>query len=288
MELWTTDNGEHRVMSLKCGHLFCKQCLEEGLRSNIQACPLCNQQTNRDEMHTLYLNLEPLDTSGWDMAITEAETLQKQVDLLEVNLQKFQTKCSSLHQEKDDLKLQLDETKNEKTKEKEKYVAAIAKAKLWEEKFQALSRVPAGEGNENLQLKLQLIELEKTKMETELKCNSAKLEAEKWEEKVNLLNRYVKSMETKCDSLLAKNNELKQRLEEVEERHTEVQRKCDEASAKAELWEGRLEAVSEDLRAMTTKCESLQSENDGFTQIIHKMHSITSKAISETSGDRHQ
>lgn len=42
------------ISSTKCGHLFCKQCIETAIQ-NRNICPVCNQLISPDEVHPVYL-----------------------------------------------------------------------------------------------------------------------------------------------------------------------------------------------------------------------------------------
>ena len=57
-ENWTS-NGEHRVVSLKCGHLFGKVCIERWLKNSVFAgnkgkCPQCNCEAKKSDIRLLF------------------------------------------------------------------------------------------------------------------------------------------------------------------------------------------------------------------------------------------
>jgi E3 ubiquitin-protein ligase RFWD3 len=45
--------GEHRIVSLKCGHLFGKSCVERWLRKN-KKCPKCNAPSKMQDIRPLF------------------------------------------------------------------------------------------------------------------------------------------------------------------------------------------------------------------------------------------
>lgn len=57
-EVWTS-NGLHRVVSLKCGHIFGRNCIYEWLTKN-SSCPFCTLPANKDDVRILYLESEAI------------------------------------------------------------------------------------------------------------------------------------------------------------------------------------------------------------------------------------
>lgn len=105
-ELWTTSD-EHHVVSLKCGHLFGKKCIDTWLSSN-HRCPQCNKQARKRDVHKIYArNLKPLDTSERDDALSKARFWEDKATLFENEFKRVDAKCKLLQQENDNLKLQL-------------------------------------------------------------------------------------------------------------------------------------------------------------------------------------
>jgi E3 ubiquitin-protein ligase RFWD3 len=77
-ELWT-NTGDHQLVSLSCGHLFGRRCIEQWLdpknRQN-QRCPQCNFKAKRKDIRLVYArNLRALDTSERDATL---ELLRKE------------------------------------------------------------------------------------------------------------------------------------------------------------------------------------------------------------------
>ncbi|XP_016977351.1 E3 ubiquitin-protein ligase RNF4-like [Drosophila rhopaloa] len=52
LEPWQADS-DHRRISLYCGHLFGECCIREVL-SNAEACPVCHQQADSNQLHYIY------------------------------------------------------------------------------------------------------------------------------------------------------------------------------------------------------------------------------------------
>jgi E3 ubiquitin-protein ligase RFWD3 len=48
-------HGKHRVVSLKCGHLFGKSCIEKWVSSN-GTCPTCKSKARRGDIHAIFSN----------------------------------------------------------------------------------------------------------------------------------------------------------------------------------------------------------------------------------------
>ncbi|KAI1289980.1 E3 ubiquitin-protein ligase RFWD3 [Halotydeus destructor] len=73
---WTT-NDEHRLVSLKCGHLFGKICIETWLvqqGSKKGRCPTCNSGAKKSDVRPLYVrNLKALDTEERENLTRELE-----------------------------------------------------------------------------------------------------------------------------------------------------------------------------------------------------------------------
>lgn len=64
-----TSTSEHRVVSIKCGHLFGKECIERWLKSkeSKRRCPKCNQVSNKNDIRVIYAKLiAAVDTSELD------------------------------------------------------------------------------------------------------------------------------------------------------------------------------------------------------------------------------
>lgn len=55
-ELWT-NSEEHHVVSLKCGHLFGRKCIETWLEPSrrYNRCPTCNKPAKKRDIHKIYV-----------------------------------------------------------------------------------------------------------------------------------------------------------------------------------------------------------------------------------------
>eukprot|EP00795_Rhopilema_esculentum_P013037 gene13037-3812_t len=74
-EPWT-NSGSHRLVSLKCGHLFGKSCIERWLKGKkkTRKCPQCNCPAKREDIRNIYCKaLKATDTSERDRALEELE-----------------------------------------------------------------------------------------------------------------------------------------------------------------------------------------------------------------------
>lgn len=73
LEPWG-NSGEHRLSSLKCGHLFGFACIEKWLKGQKGKCPQCNAKATKKDIRVLYAkSLKVLDTSERDRVFNELE-----------------------------------------------------------------------------------------------------------------------------------------------------------------------------------------------------------------------
>ncbi|CAH0404204.1 unnamed protein product [Chilo suppressalis] len=79
------NSGDHRLVALKCGHLFGSHCVERWLKAQSakdRACPTCKSKAHmRDVRHIYARRLVAADTS-------QITTLQKQIDVLQTEKSK--------------------------------------------------------------------------------------------------------------------------------------------------------------------------------------------------------
>ncbi|KAL5007256.1 hypothetical protein ScPMuIL_016062 [Solemya velum] len=72
-EMWTS-SGSHRLVSLKCGHLFGHSCIDKWLRGQGGKCPQCNAKAHRKDIRFLYAKtIKAVDTTDKDRALKELE-----------------------------------------------------------------------------------------------------------------------------------------------------------------------------------------------------------------------
>lgn len=83
-EPWT-NSGNHRLSSLKCGHLFGMSCIEKWLKGQGGKCPQCNEKAKIKDVRVIYAKtIKMMDTSEKERALRELEhekTLRRKADL---------------------------------------------------------------------------------------------------------------------------------------------------------------------------------------------------------------
>ncbi|XP_022094225.1 E3 ubiquitin-protein ligase RFWD3-like isoform X2 [Acanthaster planci] len=90
-EPWT-NSGEHRLASLRCGHLFGHCCILKWLKAN-QKCPQCNAKAKKTDIRIIYAkSLRTVDTSERDRALEELKKEKEvrrkvEIDMAQANLQ---------------------------------------------------------------------------------------------------------------------------------------------------------------------------------------------------------
>lgn len=81
MEVWTA-TGNHRIVSIKCGHLFGKNCIEKWIarKPKESKCPQCNNPCSKRDIRQIYLPGKQLSAGTVDMAAYEdlAEQLRRE------------------------------------------------------------------------------------------------------------------------------------------------------------------------------------------------------------------
>lgn len=71
-----TNSEPHHIVTLKCGHLFGKNCLENWFRiqSSRKRCPQCNSAAKKGDMIKIYSNsIRPIDTLERDTALEKVK-----------------------------------------------------------------------------------------------------------------------------------------------------------------------------------------------------------------------
>ncbi|XP_054162651.1 E3 ubiquitin-protein ligase RFWD3-like [Oppia nitens] len=132
-ELWT-NCGEHQLVSLCCGHLFGRKCIEQWLdpkNKQNQRCPQCNLKAKKKDIRVLYArNLRPLDTSERDNAL---EMLRKERLLrqkLETEAIESTVKLKSVLEENERLKKEfMDYQKRSNSGSKSRILESINRSK---------------------------------------------------------------------------------------------------------------------------------------------------------------
>ncbi|GFT02514.1 e3 ubiquitin-protein ligase RFWD3 [Nephila pilipes] len=77
-EPWT-NSSEHRLVSLRCGHLFGRSCITRWLKGQSARCPQCNARARKSEIRNIYAKaVKVMDSTERDKALLE---LQKEREL---------------------------------------------------------------------------------------------------------------------------------------------------------------------------------------------------------------
>ncbi|XP_071033766.1 E3 ubiquitin-protein ligase rfwd3.S [Parasteatoda tepidariorum] len=72
-EPWT-NSSEHRLVSLRCGHLFGRSCITRWLKGQNARCPQCNARARKSEIRNIYAkSVKALDSSERDKALEELQ-----------------------------------------------------------------------------------------------------------------------------------------------------------------------------------------------------------------------
>jgi E3 ubiquitin-protein ligase RFWD3 len=111
LESWT-NFGAHRLCSLRCGHLFGKNCIEEWLKgkNNAGRCPQCNMKARKADIRIIYARkLVALDSTERDAALMEAETEKRRRKLIEKDLNELALIYACMKRENESLKRKLNE-----------------------------------------------------------------------------------------------------------------------------------------------------------------------------------
>lgn len=77
-EAWNSA-GDHRIVSLKCGHLFGKKCIERWLKGQGGKCPQCNAKASKRDLRVIYArSLKAEDTTERERLTRENEKLKRE------------------------------------------------------------------------------------------------------------------------------------------------------------------------------------------------------------------
>ncbi|XP_035208093.1 E3 ubiquitin-protein ligase RFWD3-like isoform X2 [Stegodyphus dumicola] len=110
-EPWT-NSSEHRLVSLRCGHLFGRSCITRWLKGQNARCPQCNARARKSEIRNIYAKaVKVMDSSERDKALHD---LMKESELrrkAEMNAAQERLKHMMAVQECERLKKELMETK---------------------------------------------------------------------------------------------------------------------------------------------------------------------------------
>ncbi|CAL4138231.1 unnamed protein product [Meganyctiphanes norvegica] len=92
-EPWS-NSGDHRLASLKCGHIFGSMCIERWLKGAGGKCPQCNAKATKKDIRILYAKaLKMIDTSERDRVAKELKVEKEKKGKLELEHAKVKMKC---------------------------------------------------------------------------------------------------------------------------------------------------------------------------------------------------
>ncbi|KAI3637306.1 hypothetical protein MIR68_004631 [Amoeboaphelidium protococcarum] len=112
MEVWTS-NGQHRIVSLSCGHLFGYKCILHWINSSIQQrsrakCPQCNKPARRNDIRQLFLSkLTVIDNSELADAQQKLASESRKRLKLETELGQLQLAFQMCRKERDEYRQQM-------------------------------------------------------------------------------------------------------------------------------------------------------------------------------------
>ncbi|KAJ1727788.1 RING finger and WD repeat domain-containing protein 3 [Coemansia sp. Benny D160-2] len=101
MERWTT-GGATRVVSLRCGHLFCKRCIARWMRRAAQTrrrarCPECAQPVGKGDVRPIYArSISVVDGEQLQRAQSESRRLAERAAELQVQLGMLETRYAAM------------------------------------------------------------------------------------------------------------------------------------------------------------------------------------------------
>ncbi|XP_072529844.1 E3 ubiquitin-protein ligase rfwd3.S [Salminus brasiliensis] len=110
-EPWTT-SGEHRLATLRCGHLFGFTCIDRWLKGQGAKCPQCNKKAKRTDIVLLYARkLRALDNTEQESlkrSLEQEQSLRRKAELesaqCRLQLQVVTDECGKLRREVQELR----------------------------------------------------------------------------------------------------------------------------------------------------------------------------------------
>lgn len=91
---WTS-SGDHRVISLRCGHLYGRKCIYEWLNRQ-QSCPLCNLPCKKEEVRVLYLEPEAVKNCAISEVKKEKQRSKRKVERIYESIKKERNESTLL------------------------------------------------------------------------------------------------------------------------------------------------------------------------------------------------
>lgn len=107
-----TSTSNHRIVSIKCGHIFGKECIERWLatKDSKRRCPKCNQTSNKNDVRVIYAKLiAAVDTTELDQTKQQLDEERKKRELLEQRVNKMELDLGMKASENIFLKQQISE-----------------------------------------------------------------------------------------------------------------------------------------------------------------------------------
>ncbi|KAJ1793957.1 RING finger and WD repeat domain-containing protein 3 [Coemansia sp. RSA 2399] len=101
MEAWTI-GGATRLVSLRCGHLFCNRCIRRWMRSATQTrkrakCPECNQPVGKGDVRPIYArSITAVDGEQVQRLQTENKVVAERARNLEAQLNMMETRFNNM------------------------------------------------------------------------------------------------------------------------------------------------------------------------------------------------
>ncbi|XP_049642324.1 E3 ubiquitin-protein ligase RFWD3 isoform X2 [Suncus etruscus] len=103
LEQWT-NAGDHRLSTLRCGHLFGYSCISKWLKGQARKCPQCNKKAKHSDIVVVYARcLRALDTSEHERmknSLEKEQTLRRKAELdsaqCRLQLQVLSDECNKL------------------------------------------------------------------------------------------------------------------------------------------------------------------------------------------------
>lgn len=116
-EEWN-NSGEHRLCSLRCGHLFGYSCIKRWIQTGCNAgarrCPQCNSKANMKDIRVLYAQkLRVIDTSETDRLKEELNSITKRKNELEMEVAKYVIREKLFEQQLAGMKQRIIELENQ-------------------------------------------------------------------------------------------------------------------------------------------------------------------------------
>jgi len=107
--------GDHRVASLKCGHLFGHCCIHKWLAGTGKKCPQCNEPAKQKDVRVLYCKrLKAIDTAERDRALQDLEDERKKRQQAEAQIANLKVSLEIAKSDAARFSKQLEQTKQQR------------------------------------------------------------------------------------------------------------------------------------------------------------------------------